>query len=511
MWGSSLRNLAFPQSAQTECRSLQMPANDETVFVSRGRVSKPSLPPIEVEYPDARGIPSRIHYNQAVLIGRGDDCGLRILHSEVSRHHLAIFPEAGRWWARDLNSSNGTLIDGRRIEKIPLEGTTTLALGEGGPRIKLILPRPRQEQREPSSRDQIARHYFQDDHPGEAGEHTLMVRQVFRDLKRRQRAVYFGLIGVVVVLLAVVGGFALFQHQQLQQTARLANDIFYDMKELELQIVNLEVSIGDEASAELKVQVAESKRRLAAMRERYEVFVEEIHAARPIPLNNEDKLILQMARVFGETEVDVPADFAAEVKAYIRKWQSSPRLVRAIRRLNENNYAPTIQRALTEQGLPPQFIYLALQESNFQPQIVGPPTRYGRAKGMWQFIPETGRRYGLRPGPLQHLGEYDPADERHDFAKSTHAAAKYLKDIYRTDAQASGLLVMASYNWGEGNIIKRLRQMPANPRDRNFWQLLRQHKIPKETYDYVFYIFSASVIGENPALFGFDFENPLLP
>jgi hypothetical protein len=51
--------------------------------------------------------------------------------------------------------------------------------------------------------------------------------------------------------------------------------------------------------------------------------------------------------------------------------------------------------------------------------------------------------------------------------------------------------------------------MPGNPRDRNFWKLLEQHNIPKETYDYVFYIFSASVIGENPQLFGFDFENPL--
>lgn len=338
-----------------------------------------------------------------------------------------------------------------------------------------------------------------------------MVRKAFRDLRRRQRAVYVGLIGAVVLLLVAVGGFAWFQHQQLQQTARLANDIFYDMKELELQVVNLEVSIGEEASAELKAQVAESKRRLAAMRERYDAFVEKVQAARPVPLNSEDKLILHIARVFGETEVDVPDDFTAEVKSYIRKWQSSPRLVRAIRRLNENGYAPTIQRALTEQGLPPQFIYLALQESNFQPRIVGPPTRYGRAKGMWQFIPDTGKRYGLQPGPLQHLGEYDPADQRHDFVKSTQAAAKYLKDIYRTDAQASGLLVMASYNWGEGNIIKRVRQMPANPRERNFWQLLRQHKIPKETYDYVFYIVAAAVIGENPALFGFDFENPLAP
>jgi hypothetical protein len=51
--------------------------------------------------------------------------------------------------------------------------------------------------------------------------------------------------------------------------------------------------------------------------------------------------------------------------------------------------------------------------------------------------------------------------------------------------------------------------MPDNPRDRNFWQLLKRHEIPQETYDYVFYIVSAIVIGEDPGLFGFDFENPL--
>src|SRR5271165_7185024 len=52
---------------------------------------------------------------------------------------------------------------------------------------------------------------------------------------------------------------------------------------------------------------------------------------------------------------------------------------------------------------------------------------------------------------------------------------------------------------------------PVNPRERNFWQLLSKHrdKIPKETYDYVFYIVSAAVIGENPRLYGFNFDNPL--
>jgi hypothetical protein len=53
--------------------------------------------------------------------------------------------------------------------------------------------------------------------------------------------------------------------------------------------------------------------------------------------------------------------------------------------------------------------------------------------------------------------------------------------------------------------------MPANPKDRNFWQLLTKYRdrIPQETYDYVFFIVSAAVIGENPRLFGFDFDNPL--
>ena len=76
---------------------------------------------------------------------------------------------------------------------------------------------------------------------------------------------------------------------------------------------------------------------------------------------------------------------------------------------------------------------------------------------------------------------------------------------------ASGLLVMASYNWGEGRVIKRIKSLPSNARERNFWRLLTEFRsdIPQETYDYVFYIVSASVIGENPRLFGFDFDNPL--
>jgi soluble lytic murein transglycosylase-like protein len=218
-----------------------------------------------------------------------------------------------------------------------------------------------------------------------------------------------------------------------------------------------------------------------------------------------------MARNFGECELNIPESFIEEVKNYIEKWKSSERLKTAILRAQKNGYEKIVAEKMIAEQLPPHFFYLALQESNFIKDIVGPPTRYGYAKGIWQFIPKTAIKYGLRLGPLVKLNKYDARDDRFIFAKATEAAAKYLSDIYNTEAQASGLLVMASYNWGEHNVRDLILKMPGNPKDRNFWRLLAlyKNKIPEETYNYVFYIFSAAVIGENPKLFGFDFENPL--
>ena len=174
-------------------------------------------------------------------------------------------------------------------------------------------------------------------------------------------------------------------------------------------------------------------------------------------------------------------------------------------------YTRKIADAFQKQNLPPQFFYVALQESDFNEVASGPPTRWGYAKGMWQLIPDTAKRYGLAIGPLAAYPRPDPADDRHKWEKATDAASRYIKEIYSTDAQASGLLVMASYNWGEQRVINMIRTLPENPRERNFWKLLARYrdKVPNETYNYVLSIVSAAVIGENPRLFGFGFDNPL--
>ncbi|MGA7982667.1 MAG: transglycosylase SLT domain-containing protein, partial [Chromatiaceae bacterium] len=356
--------------------------------------------------------------------------------------------------------------------------------------------------------DEIASHYFGDKGGAEAGEHTQMVRQAFFLREKRHRRRYTAAFTVLGVLLAFAIGVLIWQNQKVEKANALAVDLFYDIKTLEVELARLEDRVHSTKELRLESELQANRTRLKHMLARYQKYVDEAESPEA-SLSPEDRTILTIARVFGECELNMPDEFKEEVKVYIKKWQATGRLARGIRTAEENGYVETIAKALQSHDLPPQFFYLGLQESGFNTRAVGPMTRWGVAKGAWQFIASTAVRYGLQVGPLKDIPDYDPDDQRFDFEAATEAAANFLRDLYKTDAEASGLLVMASYNWGPANIINRIREMPDNPRDRNFWKLLQEHSIPKETYDYVFYIFSAAVIGENPRLFGFNFDNPL--
>ena len=332
----------------------------------------------------------------------------------------------------------------------------------------------------------------------------------FQQSQQQQSRKYLYVIGLVGMVLVGALGYAVYQQYQLEQMKSLAVDIFYNMKELELQVAKVESAVQATGDTRQATELSAMRTQLSAMESRYDTYLDKAGIFSK-DMSEEDRLIFKVARIFGECEVNVPKGFAKEVKAYIAKWQSTKRLVGAIERARVNGYTPIVQEVMLQHYLPPQFFYLALQESDYKRTIVGPETNYGIAKGIWQFIPETANRYGLKTGPLLEVARFDPKDERFDFQKATTAAASYLRYIYTTEAQASGLLVMASYNWGENRVRKLIRKMPENPRQRNFWELIKNYKIPEETYNYVYSIFSAAVIGENPRLFGFDFDNPLAP
>jgi hypothetical protein len=481
------------------------------------------LPYLNVSLAAADAAKQFFSFTLPFRIGRSDECEICIDNDYVSRVHVEVVFESGSWWIRDLNSSNGLYQDGRRVKSVPITRTTAVRLGIEGPQISFAVE-PVQKSSLPQfgkmkdgGGDTVLRryidHYFNkpvDD--ASAGEHTLYVRRAFSQVQTQQKRRYGGIIAAVVLVAVCAGGYALYVHQQLQHQRALAKDLFYAMKSLDLDIANLEKAVAESGSQQGSQMVRQYANRRQEMNQSYDRYLATLHIY-DHKMTEQQRIILRVARIFGECELDMPPDFEAEVNKYIKYWQQSNRLKSAIRTAQENGYVSTIYKELLSQDLPPQFFYLALQESNFDPYISGPMTRKGIAKGMWQFIPETAIRYGLRVGPLADLPRPDPGDERDQYKKATKAAARYLKDLYSTDAQASGFLVMACYNWGENQVLPLVRSMPANPRERNFWRLLAHHRdmIPDETYDYVFYIISAAVIGENPRLFGFDFDNPLAP
>ncbi|MFO8111957.1 MAG: FHA domain-containing protein [Desulfosalsimonadaceae bacterium] len=459
-------------------------------------------------------------FTRSFQIGRAAGCDIQIQEEDVSRRHAAVEYSDGQWWITDLESSNGIWINGGKVSRAPVGDNTEVEFGPGGPVLLFQVPEKTAGHRPSSGSadeegqkniEQYARHYFGDASEKGIGERTMMVRQAFQRVRRKQKRTYFWVIAVSASICIFAVTYAVYKHFEMEKQKKLAEDIFYTMKSLELEFAEVLALARRTEDIETKRTVARFTAKYDSLEKNYDRFVDSLGIYGK-GVDEKEKTILRVARRFGECEINMPEAFKNEVLNYINRWRSTNRMKKALTRAIRKGYVSAIVETMNHYDLPPHFFYLALQESNFDLNACGPETRYGIAKGLWQFIPPTAEEYGLKLGPLTHVRTPDELDDRHDFEKSTRAAARYLRHIYDTDAKASGLLVIASYNWGQGRVNRLIRQMPDNPEERNFWKFLNQYRdsIPQETYDYVFYIFSAAVIGENPALFGFDFENPLV-
>jgi len=155
----------------------------------------------------------------------------------------------------------------------------------------------------------------------------------------------------------------------------------------------------------------------------------------------------------------------------------------------QGRWAPLIRTQLRERGMPEDLLYLAMIESGLSPYA------YSRAhaSGMWQFIAETGRRYGLR------IDGY--VDERRDPIASTDAALDYLQDMH--DDFGSWFLAAAGYNSGENRVARLLRQKAGGATgDEGLYWVIGPH-LPRETRDYVPLMLAAGHIAKQPEQYGF--------
>lgn len=130
-------------------------------------------------------------------------------------------------------------------------------------------------------------------------------------------------------------------------------------------------------------------------------------------------------------------------------------------------WLPALAAILREHGLPPELVGVAAVESGLDPAALSPKG----ARGLWQLMPETATRYGLVVNA--------ESDERLDPVKSTHAAARYLKELHLQFQDWP--LALAAYNVGEQRVERAMDRLGA----RDFWTLSRQAALPDETRRYV--------------------------
>ena len=187
------------------------------------------------------------------------------------------------------------------------------------------------------------------------------------------------------------------------------------------------------------------------------------------------------------TTHDIPIPTNDRVLRYVELFQGRLREFLTEGLSRGAQYLPMIQATFRAEGLPLDLAYIPLIESAFKTSALS----RAKARGVWQFMPATGRENGLRADWY--------LDERSDAIKSTKAAAKYLKTLHNMFEDWH--LAMASYNGGPGRVKRALTRSRKN----DFWQLTATTKfLPRETREYVPMILAAVIIAKNPAQYGFD-------
>lgn len=156
-----------------------------------------------------------------------------------------------------------------------------------------------------------------------------------------------------------------------------------------------------------------------------------------------------------------------------------------------DRYGEWVRDVFASYGIPRDLSHLGMVESGYRPTV----RSHAGAVGMWQFMPATGRGMGLRIDDL--------VDERMDPVRSTHAAARHLRDLNR-QFRGDWALAAAAYNAGTGRISRGLGRFGAT----NFWDLAQRGDLAEETKHYVPRLYAVTIIAKDPTRFGLPARGP---
>jgi membrane-bound lytic murein transglycosylase D len=214
-----------------------------------------------------------------------------------------------------------------------------------------------------------------------------------------------------------------------------------------------------------------------------------------LELTEEEKTVTtdqQAALEEAKNAVDFKFNSNTLIQQYINYYQGRGRLTMETGLRRSGRYMSMARKIFREVGVPEDIAWLGQIESAWQPRAMS----WAAASGLWQFVPSTGSRFGLRQTAW--------VDERNGYEKATRASAQYLKWL-AARYNGNWELAIAAYNTGEGNIDRAIQRAGVA----NYWQIYPY--IAQETRNYVPNILAAILIAKKPEKYGFGGIRPDAP
>lgn len=513
-----------------------------------------------------KGVEQGIRYilrDGAISIGRSSSNTIALHSTEkvVSSHHAIVYKSPDKIMVQDMQSTNGTFINEKRIEEKEISPNDIIGFGKLGPRIKLIV-----------SETELTTGAIQESAQGE-DTNARTVEDDSRSLKRRPtesevnaKNVAAGVLSKSEPALSEAPSVTIDMENKLMQNRMGTDDMHSLMKngrrlkkildkgnlnEAQSSLlvsaygagkktrkqwifaVSLVIAISLIIILFLEIRIFQYKQILnkgLSLEDRLDSYEKIIFQANNNPeINKKElvKLILeleetkkQLASVKENLRYD---DFEKFYSDPIEKliddimirfgeadYHIPPKMVERVKyhiSVYSGRLRNTISRYLKRKDLYFPDIKRIFKQQNLPVELAyvsmlesgfNPKAlSHAGARGLWQFMPHTAREYGLKVN--------ETIDERCDPIKATYAAAKYFNDLISIfGGKSSVMLAMAAYNAGEGRVEGALRKIDDPIRNRDFWYIYRMGYLAEETNEYIPRIFALMIIDEYPAKFNFE-------
>jgi len=454
-----------------------------------------------------------------ITIGRSDDNLIILNENEllVSNHHAILYIYPNNICIQDINSRNGTYLNGQRISLNEVKLNDIIGFGEKGPQLKLICTTEDITQNESVLQtpciSKIEISCINDSPPFESAsifttdiEHKIMNNSINADELTKLMEQSASLKKILqkgnlpeTQSNLLFSDYGTHQRNRIRIIMLTCSIILFSLFSIAYLTIRF-FQIKSKPDSELISKMTENKKSIDSLLFSFSQPIQIDHLRslfntwdyQPVIKDTIDFFLYEILSGFGHTDYQIPPQMSTTVKRHLETYSQTQRLMTSRLLKRKELYFPMIQKIFSEKNIPSQLAYISMLESGFNPKALS----HAGARGLWQFMPHTARKYGLKVDSF--------SDERIEPQKATYAAAEYLRDLIGIfGAKSSIMLVMAAYNAGEERIMNALRKIEDPIRDRDFWYIYRMGYLSEETNEYIPRILALMIIDNNREYFGF--------